>query len=29
LLFGDSASPLRLAGVGLGMLGLKLTGGAH
>jgi quaternary ammonium compound-resistance protein SugE len=32
VLFGDSASPLRLACVGLvvlGMLGLKLTGGAH
>ena len=32
VLFGDSASPLRLACVGLvvlGMVGLKLTGGAH
>lgn len=32
VLFGDSASPLRLACVGLvvlGMLGLKLTSGAH
>lgn len=32
VLFGDAASPLRLACVGLvvlGMLGLKLTGGAH
>ena len=32
MLFGDSASPLRLACVALvvlGMLGLKLTGGAH
>ena len=32
LLFGDSASPLRLACVGLvvlGMVGLKLTSGAH
>lgn len=32
VLFGDTASPLRLACVGLvvvGMLGLKLTGGAH
>lgn len=32
VLFGDSASPLRLACVALvvlGMLGLKLTGGAH
>jgi quaternary ammonium compound-resistance protein SugE len=32
VLFGDSASPVRLACVGLvvlGMLGLKLTGGAH
>ena len=32
VLFGDSASPLRLACVALvvlGMVGLKLTGGAH
>ncbi|MDR3446253.1 MULTISPECIES: quaternary ammonium compound efflux SMR transporter SugE [Dyella] len=32
VLFGDSASPLRLACVGLvvlGMVGLKLTSGAH
>lgn len=32
VLFGDSASPLRLACVGLvvlGMVGLKLTGGTH
>lgn len=32
VLFGDSASPLRLACVGLvvlGMLGLKMTSGAH
>jgi quaternary ammonium compound-resistance protein SugE len=32
VLFGDSAAPLRLACVGLvvlGMVGLKLTGGAH
>jgi quaternary ammonium compound-resistance protein SugE len=32
VLFGDSASPMRLACVGLvvlGMVGLKLTGGAH
>lgn len=32
ILFGDSASPLRLACVALvvlGMVGLKLTGGAH
>ncbi|KLD65325.1 quaternary ammonium compound efflux SMR transporter SugE [Dyella japonica] len=32
VLFGDAASPLRLACVGLvvlGMVGLKLTGGAH
>ncbi|WP_114238344.1 quaternary ammonium compound efflux SMR transporter SugE [Dyella sp. C9] len=32
LLFGDSASPLRLACVGLvvlGMVGLKITSGAH
>jgi quaternary ammonium compound-resistance protein SugE len=32
VLFGDSASPLRLACVGLvvlGMVGLKLTSGVH
>lgn len=32
VLFGDAASPMRLACVGLvviGMVGLKMTGGAH